>query len=99
MNLRIGRAAGEFIWTLAERGEQSPQKSGPETDNWEESFRREAVYGRRDAEGLRLREVGGLRLELLDALTVLVQPVGVVRDLAFDTSELLVLAREVPAVF
>jgi hypothetical protein len=25
------------------------RRCGPETDNWEESFRRETVYGRRDA--------------------------------------------------
>ena len=55
---------------LRREGSDPLKKSGPETDNWEESFRREAVYGRRNAQGLSIRELRGLRLELLDALTV-----------------------------
>src|SRR3990172_1238782 len=33
-----GRAASEFISTLAERGEKPLRKGGPETDKWEESY-------------------------------------------------------------
>ena len=38
--------------------------------------------------------MGGFRLELLDALTMFVEPVGVVGDLAFDAGELFVLTGE-----